>query len=231
MGSENSNKYAKNIKYTKLDALDALPPMQQAVQIMMMFNKVENKEQFFIINDRWMKVKIEIMKYYENNKCKYGKKTTEIDFVIDEVSKYTGKNISLILNIAQLFVHFLSHESDEASKEIQEIIDEIKKIAVSTVVEKSSEKVFDKIDPLVKKMKEKIIKMLVKYGRRSKKYYNEMIGSIVSILSYGSVVGVVLNGVFSPEEISPEWCGIIEQVDEAQSQSMSRIFKHTNYMR
>lgn len=208
-----------------LCALDALPVTQQALQVLQLFRAARNVDELRSANARWSVVRPKLLESETKLECSASGAGSDKAIAMDVLEDIVGAPLELIFALVQLTLAFSGGEKDEFFAALNDALKEARKEIVDQVTEKVTGKVSKAVmDQAGNRLREALLKYLQSISKRSRKHFAELIDATFGTLKgLGGAVALVAKAS-APTSISPEWCGLLAQIEREQDVALRRVF-------
>ena len=220
------------VKLSKYDSLDKLPIHQQAIQVISMFGNAKDLQEYTEISARWLKVRKGLVEYEKSQSCKDSGSASDWDIALGVIDDLYKAPLGVIKSVTELAISIMDGEKDSAAANLEKAWDDIKKEGWDQLKEKVGEKIDQKTKRIrelaYEKLREALLKYLQSVSKRSRSHFLKLIGNAVGIIKVGAKVATTALGLMlTPSKITPEWCGLLKDGDEAQNAASSRLLPRT----
>jgi hypothetical protein len=214
-------------------ALDSLPLSQRAVIALNKFQLARSENDYMGASSYWSKIRPLLKKYEADVQCKDSGSASDKDLATSFFSDLANVPTGVIFSLTELVLAYASKEKDEEKDELFQALKKAKQEVDTHVYEKAkgkgTELTKDAIEKSLDSVREPLLKYLQGVSKRSRKYFAKIVDSCIGTLKIlGGATSVILDIAFSPTKITPEWCGLMKNIENEQAEAFHRIFSSTS---
>jgi hypothetical protein len=206
-------------------ALDSLPVTQQALQVLQLFQTASNVGELRAVNKRWSTLRPRLLASESKLECSSAGAGSDKAIALDVLGDLVEAPLELIIALVQLTLAFSGGEKDEFLAALKNAYDEALKEGVDKIQEKVTERITKApLEKAGKRLREALLQYLQSISQRSRKHFAELIDATFGTLKgLGGAVALAAKAM-APTTISPEWCGLLAQIDSEQDRTFRRVF-------
>ena len=218
----------------QFSAIDRTPPLQQGLLVISTFQNARTISDYKRASELWEHVRPNLTQYEKALNCEdYTQGAQNKKLLVDTVEDIVKKPVGLVIAVCEFVISFAGQDEKELVHALKEIVEELKKEAG----DKLKEKLIDKAKEAIKshgpsvtdRLRELLLRYLQAVSRRSRKHFVHIIDNLMgAVKGAGALVLVAGKVAFTPTEIAPESCGVVESIRFAQQEAFNRIFVSGN---
>jgi len=203
-------------------SISKLPMMLQGSFVAKNFANAKTEEEFARAEAIWITLRPGLAKYEMSLSCKDYGASHDKEIAINLVEELIKKPLSLMMDVSKVVLWLAAQEKDPELEALKDAAKDLAKFYKDKTVEEGLERLAG--GKAVERFKEALLKYLQSKSKRSRKYFLQLIGDIVSIAkAYGGLI-LKAGEALSPSRINPEDCGMEVWIERERASALRRIF-------